>query len=458
VSKVVYTKVTPPAPTVIKPPPPVAPTTNVRNLPKMIQIGNVTAPAAPNTFDETGVEQFVLTDLAVKLANTVPRLTSDWASNALKLPIPLIEKIVWQLKDDQLVEILGTAGIMSYRYSTSQRGRDHANRLLEISGYVGPAPVSLDAYRAMLEWQFSQQNRIVFENVQRAISPLVLKKESVEVAALASSSGRSLFLFGPPGNGKTTLGRLLHQVIDGDLWIPHCIAIDSHVIRVYDEQVHERVDGFDTDVRIDQRWVRIKRPFIVSGGEMTIDELDLAYSQSLRFYEAPPHVKANGGTFLLDDFGRQQIDPTDLLNRWIIPLESQIDHLTLNTGQKIQIPFRLQLVVATNLAVSDVADPAFLRRMGYRLHLDRPDEARYSEIFFRYAASLGATAEATVLKSLLRRYQEEGRELRASEPRDLIERVKDICLLRRQPFVLSEENIALAWTAYFGDTTSRGGT
>ncbi len=456
-SKVVYTKVAPPAPVVIKPPTPIAPTPSIKHLPKMVQVGNVMAPAAPTNFTETDVDQFVITDLAVKLANTVPRLTSDWASNALRLPIPLVEKIVWQLKDDQLVEILGTAGIMSYRYSTSQRGRDHANRLLEISGYVGPAPVSLDSYRAMLEWQFSQQTRIMYEKVQQSINSLVLKKEAVDVAALAASSGRSLFLFGPPGNGKTTLGRLLHQTLEGDLWIPHCIAIDSHVIRVYDEQVHTRVDGFEDNQRIDQRWVRIKRPFIVSGGEMTIDELDLAYSDSLRFYEAPPHVKANGGTFLLDDFGRQQIDPTDLLNRWIIPLESQIDHLTLNTGQKIQIPFRLQLVVATNLAVSDVADPAFLRRMGYRLHLDRPDEARYIEIFNRYAASLGAIAEPDLMRSVLKRYKDEGRELRASEPRDLIERVKDICQLRREPFMLNEENMHIAWTAYFGDTTTRGG-
>src|SRR5205814_5149037 len=312
-------------------------------------------------------------------------------------------------------------------------------------------------YKAMLEWQFKQVAQVTFEKVQEAVKALVLPTEAVQVSALAAASGRSLFLFGPPGNGKTTLGRLLHNVLEGDLWIPHCIAIDSHVIRIYDEQVHQQVPGFENNTRVDQRWVRIKRPFIVTGGEMTIDELDLAYSESLRFYEAPPHVKANGGTFLLDDFGRQQIDPTDLLNRWIIPLESQIDHLTLNTGQKIQIPFRLQLVVATNLAVSDVADPAFLRRMGYRLHLDRPSPQRFEEIFNRYAAITGVTPESGLMPALLTRYQKENRELRASEPRDLIERVRDICALNRQPFALTRQNLDLAWTAYFGDTIKSGG-
>ena len=175
------------------------------------------------------------------------------------------------------------------------------------------------------------------------VAPLVLPDEAVEVASLAASSGRSLFLFGPPGNGKTSLGRMLHGVLEGELWIPHCISVESNIIRIFDPQCHQLVGAVDGGRRaaIDQRWLRIRRPMIIAGGEMTIDELDLAYSPSLRFYEAPPHVKANGGLFLLDDFGRQRINSTDLLNRWIIPLEHQVDFLTLATGQKIRIPFRL---------------------------------------------------------------------------------------------------------------------
>lgn len=439
------------APPVIRPrmPAPRTPVTT-RHLPRMIDIGGVLCPAAPQTLEQTGLEDFVLTDLTCKLASTVPRLNSDWAADRLRLPIPLLEKIVWQLKDDHYIEILGTTGTMSYRYSTSERGMAHARRLLEISGYVGPAPVTLEQYAAMLEWQFAQMPPVSFDDVKQAIGKLVLPPESVEVAALAATSSRSLFLFGPPGNGKTSIGRMLHNAMYGEIWIPHCIAVDSHVIRVFDRQVHELVEGYEDDPRIDQRWVRVRRPFVVAGGEMTIQELDLAYSPSLRFYEAPPHVKANGGTFLLDDFGRQQVSATDLLNRWIIPLESQIDHLTLNTGQKIQIPFKLQLVVATNLKVSDVADPAFLRRMGYRLHIERPDAKRYGEIFERYAATHGIAVDPTLLNRLILRYQQEGRELRASEPRDLIERARDICHLRGQAFALRPDVIDMAWTAYFG--------
>jgi hypothetical protein len=426
-------------------------------MPRMIEVNGVLAPAAPQTLEQTGLDEYVLADLTCKLAATVPRLSSDWAAERLRLPIPLLEKIVWQLKDDHYIEILGTSGMMTYRYSTSERGMSHAHRLLEISGYVGPAPVTLEQYSAMLDWQFSQMPPVTFDEVTRAVSPLVLSPEAVEVTALAAASGRSLFLFGPPGNGKTSIGRMLHNAFVGDIWIPHCIAIDSHVIRVYDQQVHELVPGFENDPRIDQRWVRVRRPFVVAGGEMTIDELDLAYSPSLRFYEAPPHVKANGGTFLLDDFGRQQVSATDLLNRWIIPLESQIDHLTLNTGQKIQIPFKLQLVVATNLKVSDVADPAFLRRMGYRLHLDKPDRARYAAIFERYAASKGLSVDPALLQGLLDRYERENRELRASEPRDLVERARDICRLRGQPVSLKPEIMDMAWTAYFGATEALPG-
>jgi len=285
--------------------------------------------------------------------------------------------------------------------------------------------------------------------VANALSSLVLPPQVVEVASLAAASGRSLFLFGPPGNGKTSLGRLLHKVMQGELWIPNAISVESNIIRIYDPQCHTLLPDIPgASSRVDQRWLRIRRPMLLAGGEMTIDELDLAYSPSLRFYEAPPHVKANGGLFFLDDFGRQRIDPTDLLNRWIIPLEHQVDYLTLMTGQKIRIPFKLLLVVATNLSAS--ADPAFLRRIGYRLHLDKPDEQRFAEIFHKYASSVGIPVDPQLVATIIDRYRNEGRELRASEPRDLIERCRDICNLRNEPPKVSQELLDLAWSGYFG--------
>jgi len=315
---------------------------------------------------------------------------------------------------------------------------------------MGPAPVSLEAYGAMLQWQIAQQVPPSSQDVAKALSPLVLSPGACDVASLAAGSGRSLFLFGPPGNGKTSLAMLMGQVLAGELWIPYCINVESNIIRIYDPQCHQLAPKLQGPAgRIDRRWLRVRRPRIVAGGEMTIAELDLTYSSSQRFYEAPPHVKANGGLFLLDDFGRQRIDPTDLLNRWIIPLEQQIDYLTLVTGQKIRIPFQLLLIVATNLAES--ADPAFLRRIGYRIHMDTPDKARYTEIFRRYAESVGLPVDDRLIGAVLDRYKKEGRELRSCEPRDLLERCRDICRLRQQNFILSKELLDEAWRAYFGD-------
>jgi len=213
-------------------------------------------------------------------------------------------------------------------------------------------------------------------------------------------------------------------------------------------------DAGGTSANLVRWWVNVKRPFIVAGGEMTIEELDLAYSPSLRFYESPPHLKANGGTFLIDDFGRQRVAPSELLNRWIVPLENHVDHLTLQTGQKIQVPFDLLLIVATNLTVEEVADPAFLRRMGYRLHMERPTKERYSEIFLRYAKSVGAQVPDGAVSSVIDRYEQEGRELRGAEPRDLIERARDICTLHEKSLQLSPDVLNLAWEGYFGNTAN----
>jgi predicted ATPase with chaperone activity len=421
-------------------------------LPPLCRVGDLIAPKAPQDIAGARLEEGGLTDLAVKLGYTAARFNTEWVARQLHLSLSLADEVLVQLCRDGLAEeVMRTAQGRSH-YRITQRGREHALRLLEVCGYIGAAPVSLEAYAAMLRWQFKHTPPVRPEHVAAALSGLVLSPEAAQLAGLAVSSGRSLFVFGPPGNGKSSLGRQIHAALSGDYWIPYAISVGNSVIRLFDEQSHQRVEvPGDGSGSIDQRWVRIRRPLVVVGGELTLDLLDLIYSPTLRYYEAPPHVKSNGGVFLVDDFGRERVPPGQLLNRFITPMEYQIDYLTLCTGQKIQIPLRHVLIIATNLSPETVTDPAFLRRMGYRLYLGAPTPEQYSQIFQAYAQRRGAAVAPGVIDRLLERYRAQNRELRSCEPRDLVERARDICRFQGRPLELTAEVLDLAWTGYFGE-------
>ncbi len=421
------------------------------HLPPMHRVGDLVAPKAPQDLAAAGLEEGALTDLAMKLAYTVARFSTDSVAKRLHLSLSLVGDVLQQLCHDGLVEeTLRTAAGRSH-YRITDRGREHAARALEVCGYVGPAPVHLQAYAAMLRWQFANTPQVLPEHVTTALSGLVLSSKAMQMAGLAVSSGRSLFVYGPSGNGKSSVGRQIHAALSGDYWIPHCISVGNTIIRVFDDQVHQRADGGgERASAIDHRWVRIHRPLVVVGGELTLDLLDLVYSPTLRYYEAPPHLKANGGVFLVDDFGRERVSPEQLLNRFITPMEYQIDYFTLSTGQKIQLPLRHVLIIATNLDPATVTDPAFLRRMGYRLYLGPPTPEQYARIFQLYAQRLGASIASEVIERLLERYRAQNRELRSCEPRDLIERARDICQFQGKPLELTAKVLDLAWTGYFG--------
>jgi DNA-binding PadR family transcriptional regulator len=424
-----------------------------RHLQPMITVGDIPAPKAPHTIAEARLDDTTLSDLAVKLANTYNRFTVDNVCQRLRVSPDLADAVLQKLLEEGLIEQSMLSSEAKTRYKITERGHRHAERAMEVCAYLGPAPVSLDAYSAMLRWQFANTPEVKPDHVLSALSGLVLPKQAIQLAGLAVSSGRSLFIYGPSGNGKTSIGRQIHGALSGDYWIPFCISVRDSIIRLFDEQVHERVAVPGSDYStVDQRWVRIKRPLVVVGGELTLEYLDLVYSPSLRYYEAPPHLKSNGGVFLVDDFGRERISPIQLLNRFITPMENHIDYFTLSTGQKIQVPLRHVLIIATNLSPETVTDPAFLRRMGYRLLLDAPSPEDYGRIFTAYAQKQGTGVAPEVLNSLLERYKRENRELRACEPRDLIERSRDICEFASKPLELTPEVVNLAWTGYFGTT------
>lgn len=420
---------------------------------RMIDVGGASAPEAPRDFKATGVREENLSGMCMKFALTVQHFTTEWMTEQLCLPRGMVTRMLEELNSERLLEILGQSDSSGYRFTISGHGRERVAHLMEITGYMGPAPVSLAAYTSLLDSQFKNFKEVTSRETDSALSELVLPEEAKQIIGLALMSGRSLFVHGPSGSGKTSVGRMLHDALEGCLWIPHCIEVENSIIRMFDPQSH-KVRPLDLSSeearRVDHRWIRIERPFIMAGGELTIDSLDLGFNPALKYYEAPLHLKANGGTFLLDDFGRQRVEPEQLLNRWILPLERQIDFMTLRSGQMVQVPLQQMLVMSTSMNPDEVVDPAFMRRLGYRVYLGHPSRERYTKIFERYAAKYEIAVPPRLLDRLLARYAAEERQLRSCEPRDLIERARDICRYQDMPMKLDDEILDLAWTGYFG--------
>lgn len=301
----------------------------------------------------------------------------------------------------------------------------------------------------MVSQQSKDREPVLPEFVKNALSNLVLPDMTLQTIGLVAKSRRTLFMFGEPGNGKTSIAVALHSAQTGEIWIPYAIEVDNQIIKMFDQHNHVQVET-NGDDGYDKRWIKIKRPLVIVGGEMTIETMDLIYSPTVRYYEAPFQMKANGGTLIIDDFGRQRIDPRDLLNRWIIPLDRGTDYLTLHTGKKIEVPFNPLLIFATNLNLKGFVDEAFLRRMGYRIHIAPPTREHYISIFQRALKDNGLDYDKKLLEFLLRRYKAEERPLRCCEPRDLIHNVLDICRYVGQPPELSKDLLERAWINYFG--------
>ncbi len=406
-------------------------------------------PRFPRTLEEIELDFHFLADLALKTVYTDANCTTARVAEKLCMPVMMTETLLQHLYREKLLEIRGAEGFNNNRYAMLERGWHQALRLLEMNGYIGPAPVSLQAYRAMVQQQNRKRESVTPKSIKSALSELVLPKGALQTLGLVANSRRSLFMYGEPGNGKTSTAVALHSAQTGEIWIPYAIEVDGQIIKVFDPHNHVPVENDNTN-GYDRRWIRIKRPLVIVGGEMTIETMDLIYSRTVRYYEAPFQLKANGGTLVIDDFGRQRVDSMDLLNRWIIPLERQTDYLTLHTGKKIEVPFEQLLIFSTNLDLKGLVDDAFLRRMGYRIYISPPGRERYASIFRKVVGANGLDFDPEMLEFVLRKYEKEKRPLRCCEPRDLVQRCLDICSYENEPPSLSVKLLEQAWGNYFG--------
>jgi len=411
-------------------------------------------PVVPEELAETGVAEGFLGDLALKHVAMMAEPTTTNVAEQLRLPRLLTEELLQQLYREKLIEVRQQAALGSTRYAMLDHGWDRLTRLLSVCGYIGPAPVSLSDYTHMMKLQSIPSQPAEMETVRETFKDLVLPGSLLQTLGCVINSRRSLFLTGLPGTGKTAVAERINNAMAGAIWIPYAIEIDGQIIRVFDAHCHQPAADDITPAEYDHRWVMIRRPLVIVGGELTLENTDLTWSTAAKFYEAPFQMKSNGGTLVIDDFGRQRVPPQDLLNRWIVPLERRVDYLALHTGKKIEVPFEQLVVFSTNLEEKDLADQAFLRRMGYRARVEPPTAAAYSEIFRAATAARGITCDQACLDHVLAKYRMEGRQMKGCEPRDLLDRSTDLCLLEGKSLELTFEIIDVAWRNYFGTSHS----
>jgi len=411
-------------------------------------------PPRPRSIEETGLALSYVSDLVLRALYLVGEMTGVMLVDMLHLPYEnVIDQAILYLRREQMCEIKGSGGIgeKAYRYQPTMKGIERAKEIGERSQYLGPAPVPLSAYVEMMTTQTTQGLIITEDAIRQAFVHLVISDALLQQLGPAINSGRSIFLFGHAGNGKTSIAEAAAALMSDAILIPHAVVIDGQVIRVFDPIHHDRVSvPTNLEYSYDRRWVLSKRPVVVTGGELNMASLDLVYDEYSKYYEAPLQMKANGGLFLIDDFGRQQMRPRDLLNRWIVPLEKRHDYLTLHTGKKIEVPFDQLIIFSTNIEPKQLVDEAFLRRIRYKVEVGNPSPQEYREILRRICMAKNVPYSDDGLRYLLEQeYPRRNIEMRACHPRDLIDQLIDIARFTRTTPTMSRELMAAACKSYF---------
>jgi len=408
-------------------------------------------PTEPQSLEETGLEANDLQALVLKLLVNRATMTGRALSDSVQVPRPLIAEVLEDLRAELLISIKGSAGLDDYHYQLTEAGHDRARRLLKQCTYAGVAPVPLETYIDAMHRQSLQHSRLSFENLKTGLGDLRLVPTLVSQLGQAINDGRGLFLYGPPGNGKTSVSEKVVSAFGEFVWIPYTITIDGELIRLYDPRSHHAVEADELkQISFDRRWILIHRPTIVVGGELSMQQLDLQPNDMTGICEAPIQMRANCGALVIDDFGRQRMPTTELLNRLIVPMEKHHDYMNLSSGRQVAVPFDMLLVFSTNLEPSDLVDEAFLRRIPYKIEVSSPNEAEFASLFIELAATQGCQCDAVAIDYLLdTHYQKIDRPLRYCHPRDLLRQIRNYCEFHGKPLEVSRETLDVAVRNYF---------
>lgn len=419
-----------------------------------------TLPRAPRTPEETGLPFLFLVELLTKVLSVRGQLQAAELANHLKLGVSVLDALITFMRAEKLCEVVrrgGSGTDADLTYNLTDLGRARTFEFMSRNAYAGQAPVTLEAYCAQVQAQSVADMRITHEDMAREFDDIVASPTVLEQLGAAMNSRRAIFLHGPAGSGKTFLAERLAGLLKGPISVPYAILVDSEVVQIHDPLVHrpvddavERIHAFDKRMPVDTRWVRAMRPAVLTGGELTLDMLDLQYDPGTRFYQAPPHLKANNGIFVIDDLGRQRCSAIALMNRWIVPMDRHIDYLSLHTGYKFLVPFDVIVVFSSNLPPESLADGSFLRRIGYKIHVGPLTEAQYQRIFAQVCTQYGIAYTNDAFQYLLREHHyKELRPLLACYPRDILLQIRDLARYEGRLPRLDEKVLDWAWNNYF---------
>ena len=430
------------------------------------------SPPVPETVRDTGLTEEFIVDLLIKTLYVQGARTGAQLVGAVRLPFAFVDEQLMSLQQRRLAEVRGTTGHSrgGYVFDLTSAGRDRAREALASSHYVGPAPVPLTQYRSWVDKQSIRNVHVTQERVKEGFSNMVLSDAVHDVLGPSINSAKSLFLYGAPGNGKTMIAETISHMLGGDVYVPFAVEVEGQIMVVYDPVYHhavEREDPLDMSEGnepawlsappdYDQRFTLVHRPVVLTGGELTLEQLDLQYDSYTKMYQAPFQLKANGGVLILDDFGRQRVPPKDLLNRWIVPLEKRIDFLTLHTGGKFPVPFDCLLIMATNLEPSQLVEEAFLRRIHYKIMIEGPKPDQYAEIFARCCAERNIEYQHGAVQYIYREwYGRQGIHPRACHPRDILDHMVDIARFYQGKAELTVNLVDRACRSYFLDDSRK---